>query len=215
MIKIAPSILSANFNDLANDVAMIDKAGADYIHIDVMDGRFVPNISFGPVVVKRLREVTKKPLDVHLMVFEAEKYIEEFVSIGADIITVQYEATQHLDRLISLIKSLGAKASVAINPATSVDLIKPIIPIVDQILIMSVNPGFGGQKFIPYCLDKVRQTKDFILEQKLNVDVEVDGGVTESNAADLINAGVDVLVAGSTVFNSTNIKQTIQNLKSA
>lgn len=215
MVKIAPSILSANFNTLASDVVMIDNAGADYIHIDVMDGRFVPNISFGPVVVSRIKEITKKPLDVHLMILEAEKYIEEFAKIGADIITVQYEATQHLDRLINLIKSLGIKASVAINPATPIEAIKPIIPIVSQVLIMSVNPGFGGQKFIPYCLDKVKQTKDFILEKGLNVDVEVDGGVTEANASDLVKAGVDVLVAGSTVFKSSDIKRTIKNLKSA
>ncbi|OGI10895.1 MAG: ribulose-phosphate 3-epimerase [Candidatus Margulisbacteria bacterium GWF2_35_9] len=215
MVKIAPSILSANFNDLAHDVKMIDQAGADYIHIDVMDGRFVPNISFGPVVLKRIREVTKKPLDVHLMILEAERYIEEFVKIGADIITVQYEATNHLDRLINLIKSFGVKASVAINPATSIEVIKPIIPFVSQVLIMSVNPGFGGQKFIPYCLDKVKQIKEYIVGNNLNIEVEVDGGVTVENAPNLVKAGVDVLVAGSTVFSSSDIKKTIQNLKSA
>ena len=213
MIKVAPSILSANFNHLAEDVNKIEKAGADYIHIDVMDGRFVPNITFGPVVIKDLKKVSSLPLDVHLMILDPQDYVEDFIKVGADIITIQYEATIHLDRVLNLIKEKGAKASLAINPSTNVEVVFPVLSIVDQVLIMTVNPGFAGQKLISYCIDKVKALKKEIIQQKLNIDIEVDGGVTEENAKLLTKAGANVLVAGSTIFNSRDIKQTIRNLK--
>lgn len=215
MIKIAPSILSANFNELGADVKRLEQSGADYIHIDVMDGQFVPNITLGPVIMSRLDEVTSLPLDVHLMIFRPELFIEDFVKAGAHLITVQYESTVHLDRVLSQIRSLGAKPSVAINPATPVEMIFPVLSIVDQVLIMTVNPGFAGQQLIPYCLEKVKTLKKKLLETKLRVDIEVDGGVTESNAPSLVEAGVDVLVAGSTVFRSKNMAETISRLKQA
>ncbi len=215
MVKIAPSILSADFNCLAKEIEKIEQAGADYIHIDVMDGQFVPNISYGPVVIKNIRKVSQLPLDVHLMILNADQMLEEFIEVGANIISVQYEAVTHLDRTLNLIKSLGAKASVAINPATSVEQLIPVLPIVDQVLIMSVNPGFGGQKFIPYCLEKVSQLKTILKKEQLSVDIEVDGGVTVENAPALVKAGVDVLVAGSTVFSSKDIPKTINALKNS
>ena len=213
MVKVAPSILSADFNYLADEVKKIDQAGADYVHIDVMDGQFVPNITYGPVVIKNIKKITKLPLDVHLMILNADQMIDEFIKVGAHIISVQYEAVTHIDRTINYIKSLGAKASVAINPSTPVEHISSILPTLDQVLIMSVNPGFGGQKFIPYCLDKIIQLKAIIKKKKLSVEIEVDGGVTVENAPALVKAGVDVLVAGSTVFKSKDIPRTISDLK--
>ncbi|MEK6557319.1 MAG: ribulose-phosphate 3-epimerase [Candidatus Margulisiibacteriota bacterium] len=213
MIKVSPSILSANFNELGADVKRLEQCGADYIHIDVMDGHFVPNITLGSVVMSRLREVTSLPLDVHLMISQPAAFIEDFIKAGAAILTVQYESTVHLDRLISQVRSLGAKPSVAINPATPIELIFPVLSIVDQVLIMTVNPGFAGQRFIPYCMDKIAALKKKLGELNLHVDIQVDGGVTETNAASLINAGVDVLVAGSTVFQSKNMAETISRLK--
>ncbi|MDD5455509.1 MAG: ribulose-phosphate 3-epimerase [Candidatus Margulisbacteria bacterium] len=213
MIKVAPSILSANFNHLAEDVRKIEKAGADYVHIDVMDGRFVPNITFGPVVIKDLKKATSLPLDVHLMILDPQDYVEEFIKVGADIISIQYEASVHLDRILNLIKEKGAKASLAINPSTNIEVVFPVLSIVDQVLVMTVNPGFAGQKLIPYCINKVKALKKEIEKQKLNIDIEVDGGITEENVKQLTRAGANVLVAGSTVFNSKDIRQTIRNLK--
>ncbi len=214
MVKVAPSLLSANFNDLADAVRALDKAGADYLHIDVMDGRFVPNMTFGPVVFKNIRQITTCPLDVHLMILEPEKYIPHWIEIGADIISVHVESTVHLDRALSLVRSLGAKPSVVVNPATPIEWVFPVLSIVDQVLVMSVNPGFGGQYFIPYTLDKIRALQHEILRRQLAVEIQVDGGVTEVNAKQLVDAGVDVLVAGSAVFNSKDMAATIKALKS-
>jgi len=211
----APSILSDNFNILKDEIITIEKGGADYIHIDVMDGQFVPNITIGPVVIKNIKSFSKLPLDVHLMIVEPENFIEDFRKAGADIITVHYEASDHLDRLINEIKSTGAKAGVSINPATPVENLFPVLGMVDVVLIMSVNPGFGGQKFIKYTLDKVKTLKAEIERQGLDTVIEIDGGVTLENASSIVEAGVDILVAGSTVFNSKNIPETIAQLKNA
>lgn len=215
MVKIAPSILSADFNCLERDIIRIEKAGADYIHIDVMDGKFVPNITFGPVVVKNLRNISSLPLDVHLMIYEPEKFVEDFVNAGASLITIQYESTPHLDRIIRLVKSFGIKCGVAVNPGTAVENIMPVLGLIDMVLIMSVNPGFGGQTFIPYCLEKVSSIRKVIDEKKLDILVEVDGGITEQNAAEVTRAGADILVAGSAVFNSKNMQNAISQLKRA
>jgi ribulose-phosphate 3-epimerase len=213
MVKIAPSLLSADFNHLAEAVRTIEAAGADYVHIDVMDGRFVPNLTFGPVVYKNIRQITQLPLDVHLMILEPEKYIEDWIKIGADIISVQVESTVHLDRALNLIRSAGASPSVVVNPATPIEAVFPVLSIVDQVLVMSVNPGFGGQSFIPYTLDKIRVLRAEIDRRKLSVEIQVDGGVNESNARQLIDAGVDVFVAGSAVFQSKDMAATIRALK--
>lgn len=214
MVKISPSLLSADFNNLAASVRAVEKAGADYLHVDVMDGRFVPNITFGPVVYKSIRQITALPLDVHLMILEPEKYIKDWIDVGANIISVHVESTAHIDRALSLIRSFGAKPSVVVNPATPIEWVFPVLSIVDQVLVMSVNPGFSGQTFIPYTLEKVRALRKEIDQRKLTVDIQVDGGVTESNAKALIDAGVDVLVAGSAVFQSKDMAATIKALKS-
>jgi ribulose-phosphate 3-epimerase len=213
MPLIAPSILSADFNNLGTEIRAIDEGGADYVHIDVMDGQFVPNITIGPVVIKNLKKITKLTLDVHLMIVKPENFIQDFRNAGADIITVHYETSNHLDRLIHQIKASGAKAGVSINPATPVENLFPVLNMADVVLIMSVNPGFGGQKFIPYTLDKVKALKEKITELGLNTLIEIDGGVTVENAKEIVKAGVDILVAGSTVFGSDNIPETISLLK--
>lgn len=213
MALIAPSILSADFNNLEKDINAISTA--DYVHVDVMDGQFVPNITIGPVVIKNLKKITKLPLDVHLMIVRPENFIQEFRNAGADIITVHYEASHHLDRLIHQIKATGARAGVSINPATPVEVLFPILGLLDLVLIMSVNPGFGGQKFIPYTLEKIKTLKNKINSLNLNTLIEIDGGVTIENAKQIVEAGVDILVAGSTIFNSTNIPETISILKNA
>lgn len=197
-IRIAPSILSADFARLGDEVAAIDAAGADYIHVDIMDGHFVPNITFGPVVMKAIRAATAKPFDVHLMIYPADPYLEEFAKGGADIITVHAEAGLHLHRSLQAIRALGKKAGVALNPATPVSAIQHIIGDVDLVLVMSVNPGFGGQIFIPESLVKVRQAKALIGNRP--IDLEVDGGVTPENASALAQAGANVFVAGSSVL---------------
>ena len=198
---------------LFRSIRSIESAGADYIHIDVMDGRFVPNITFGPVVCKRIREITSLPLDVHLMILEPERVIAEWVELGASIISIQAESTAHLDRALRLVRQLGAKASVAINPATSLESVYPVLSIVDQVLIMSVNPGFGGQTFISYTLEKIKTLRNVINQHSLFVDIQVDGGVNESNAAQIARAGADVLVAGSAVFQSKDRLSTVKALK--
>lgn len=213
MIKIAPSILSADFSRLGEHIKELEACGADMIHIDVMDGMFVPNISFGIPIIKSIRKLTKLPFDVHLMIEEPSRYVEDFVKAGADIITVHYEADRHIDRTISYIKSFGVKAAVALNPATSVDCIKYLISNVDMVLIMSVNPGFGGQKYIEYCTDKIKEVR--ALADKYNKDlmIQVDGGVDETNIRKVVDNGADVIVAGSAVFKNGEINKNIKVLR--
>ncbi|MBE5898762.1 MAG: ribulose-phosphate 3-epimerase [Lachnospiraceae bacterium] len=198
---LSPSILSSDFGRLGEDIRVVDEAGAEYIHIDVMDGMFVPSITIGMPVVKSIRKYTDKVLDVHLMIEDPDRYIVEFAEAGADIITVHAEACKHLDRTVELIKAQSVMAAVALNPATSLDTIEYILPKLDMVLIMSVNPGFGGQKFIPYSIDKIKTLKSMIDERGLNVDIEVDGGVNLDNVSDIIDAGANIIVAGSAVFN--------------
>ncbi|WP_069650217.1 ribulose-phosphate 3-epimerase [Caloranaerobacter ferrireducens] len=213
MVKIAPSILSADFSRLGQEIKKAEEGGADLIHLDVMDGRFVPNITIGPPVIKYLRKVTKLPFDVHLMIEEPERYIKEFVDSGADIITVHQEATVHLHRTIQQIKSYGIKAGVALNPSTPLSTIEYIIEDIDMVLIMTVNPGFGGQKFISNMETKIRKLRDLINEKNLNVDIEVDGGIKLENADKAVKCGANILVAGSAVFKSDDVAETIKKFK--
>ncbi len=213
MALIAPSLLSSDFLYLQRDCEMINKSRADWFHLDVMDGRFVPNISFGPMIIEFIRKTTNKCCDVHLMIEEPERYAEAFKKAGADNLTVHVEACRHLHRNIQQIKSLGMKAGVAINPHTAVDALKDILADIDLVCIMSVNPGFGGQSFIPHTLNKIKQLKEMINERLLNVKIEVDGGVTLENARSIIEAGADVLVAGNTVFKSKDPSAMIEALK--
>ena len=210
---IAPSLLSANFLNLEKDCQMLNESQADWFHLDVMDGRFVPNISFGLPVISHIRKATNKVCDVHLMIEEPEKYTQAFKDAGADILTVHIEACNHLHRNIQQIKSLGMKAGIAVNPHTSVDLLKDIIADVDLICLMSVNPGFGGQKFIENTYKKIKETKNLILEHNSTALIEIDGGVNTENAAKLFEAGADVLVAGNAVFASEDPERTIELLK--
>lgn len=212
-MKIAPSILSADFARLGEEIAAIEAAGADYVHVDVMDGHFVPNLTIGPPVVAALRKVTKLPLDVHLMIDNPDAYIPEFARAGADIITVHQEASTHLHRAVQLIKSLGKKAGVSINPATPVSTLEVILDELDLVLVMSVNPGFGGQSFIPSALNKISSLRREIERRALATELEVDGGVKTDNIAEIAAAGADVFVAGSAVFGSSDYAATIAALK--
>ncbi|WP_338469863.1 ribulose-phosphate 3-epimerase [Niallia sp. XMNu-256] len=213
MVKIAPSILSADFSKLGEEIKDVERGGAELIHIDVMDGHFVPNITIGPLVVESIRPITKLPLDVHLMIENPDQYIESFAKAGADYITVHVEACKHLHRTIHYIKSFGVKAGVVLNPATPVGWIEPIIEELDMVLLMSVNPGFGGQQFIPSVLDKIKSVKELAIQKGAKLEIEVDGGVNEKTARACVEAGATILVAGSAVFNQEDRGKAISLLK--
>ena len=214
-IKISPSILSADFANLQRDVELITKSGADYIHIDVMDGNFVPPITIGSDVVKSLRKYSELPFDVHLMINNPDNHIEDFANAGADIITIHAEAVTHLDRSVAKIKNLGKKAGVSIVPSTHESVLDYVINEIDLILIMSVNPGYGGQKFLESQINKIKNCREKIIKSGRNIDLEVDGGINDKTAKKAIAAGADVLVSGSYIFNSNNYKSAIDNLRNS
>jgi ribulose-phosphate 3-epimerase len=215
-IKISPSILSADFSKLGEEIIALEKAGADYIHIDVMDGHFVPNITIGPEVIKRLRSVTKLTFDVHLMISPVNNFIKDFADAGADIITFHPEATENISETINLIKELGKKVGVSLKPKSQIDLIQNYLSEIDLILIMSVEPGFGGQKFMPEVLDKMKKLRNLVDDRKLNVDIEIDGGINFNNSKKAKDYGANILVSGSTIFkeHNGNLKKNIQLLRS-
>jgi len=215
MAIIAPSLLAANFLRLEDECRMVNESEADWLHLDVMDGRFVPNISFGLPVISQVSKISQKPCDVHLMILEPERYVEDFKKAGADHVSVHIEACPHLHRNIQQIKSMGMEAGVAVNPHTPVSLLLDILGDIDIVLLMSVNPGFGGQSFIPHTLNKIRELRRIIDDNKLDVKIEIDGGVTVENAGKILEAGAHVLVAGNTVFASKDPKETIRQLKNA
>lgn len=215
MIKIAPSILSADFARLGEEIRDVEAGGADYIHVDVMDGHFVPNITIGPLIVEAIRPVTNLPLDVHLMISNPDQYIETFVKAGADIITVHAEACPHLHRTIQLIRSHGIKAGVVLNPSTPPDVLEYVISDIDMVLLMTVNPGFGGQSFIEAVVPKIRQVRDMITKAGVSVDIEIDGGVNTETARVCAEAGANVLVAGSAIYNQTDRSAAIKAIRTA
>lgn len=215
MVKIAPSILAANFSKLGEEVLEVEKAGAELIHIDVMDGHFVPNITMGPIVVEALRPLTKLPLDVHLMIENADQYIESFAKAGADYITVHVEACPHLHRTIQLIRSFGVKPGVVLNPHTPIETIQHVLEDIDMVLFMTVNPGFGGQKFIHSVVPKVKQLSNIIKERNLSIEIEIDGGINEETIKPCVEAGATILVAGSAIYNAPDKAKALQAIKEA
>lgn len=215
MVKIAPSILAADFTRLGEEIAQVEAAGADLLHVDVMDGHFVPNLTIGPPVIKAIKAVTKLPLDVHLMVEQPDALLPDFIDAGSDNLTVHVEACRHLHRTIQSIKDAGVRASVVLNPATSLHALDEILPDVHMVLLMSVNPGFGGQRFLPATLDKIRGLRGQIEQRQLPVAIEVDGGVKADNAAEIRDAGADVLVAGTAIFGQPDYGAAIQALRAA
>jgi len=213
MNLIAPSTLSADFSKLGEEIRTVEKAGADWIHVDVMDGQFVPNITMGPLIVEAARKVTDLPLDVHLMIMEPVRFISDFVAAGASLISVHVESAVHLNRTIQLIKESGVKAGVVLNPATPLSVLEWILTDVDYVLLMSVNPGFGGQTFIPSCVEKITRLKSMIIQKGLDILVQIDGGVNESTVGAVNRAGADVLVAGSAIFGTDNYEASIASLR--
>lgn len=212
-VKIAPSILSADFSEMGAAIDKIERAGADLVHCDVMDGIFVPNITFGPKMIKDIRAKTNLPLDVHLMITKPERYIKQFADAGADFITIHYEATDNVNKVLEQIRACGIKSGLVINPDTEVEVIKPSLPFCDMILIMSVYPGFGGQKYIQGSTERIKKAKELIIESGFDILLEIDGGITTENAAETKKAGADVIVAGSAVFNAENMSEAIDRLK--
>lgn len=213
MVKIAPSILSADFSKLENEIKKVEQAGADLLHIDIMDGHFVPNLTFGPPVVSSIRKVSKLPFDVHLMVNNPDAFLSEFVRAGADMITIHAETAPHLHRLLQTIKDYGIRSGIALNPSTSISVVEEVLDMTDMVLIMSVNPGFGGQKFIPSSISKIARLKKMIEDRNLNIDIEVDGGITQQNAQPVIQAGANILVAGSAVYGAADMADAIKNIR--
>lgn len=213
MVQIAPSILAADFANLANAIRLVESAGADLIHVDVMDGHFVPNITMGPPVVASIRKVTTLPLDVHLMIEDPDSYIQPFADAGADWISVHVEACQHLDRTLQLIRSWGAKPGVVLNPATSLSTLDETLRLVDYVLVMTVNPGFGGQRFLPYTLEKVQRLRKVIQHKGLSAKIEVDGGISFENVPDLVRSGANILVVGSQIFGAPDPADAVRKLK--
>jgi len=213
LIKVAPSILSADFRNIEKELKKVESSGADLIHLDVMDGHFVPNITFGPMIVRDINRSTELPLDVHLMIENPDSYLEVFVQAGADYLTVSIEACRHLHRTLSRIRELNVKVGCALNPATPFELVKPVMKKLDLLLIMTVNPGFGGQKFIPEILPKIKEAKEFIIKNDLKTEIEVDGGINPKTAQSVIQNGATVLVAGDAIFKSRDYKEVIRELK--
>lgn len=215
MLIIAPSILSADFKDLKRQIRLAEQGGSDWLHLDVMDGHFVPNITFGPMIVETVRSISRLPLDTHLMIEDPMRYIEDFRTAGSTRLTVHVEACIHLHRVVQRVKQAGMKAGVALNPATPASALEEIIPFVDLVLVMTVNPGFGGQEFIPSMLPKVREVADMIGKRRRKIFLEVDGGIAEENAGDLVRAGAVALVAGHSIFSRSNIPRAIRSLRSS
>jgi len=213
MIEIVPSILSADFARLAEEIARVERGGVRMLHLDVMDGHFVPNLTIGPPVVESIRKTTRLHLDVHLMIENPERYVEEFVKAGANSVSVHYEAARHLDGTLHLIQDAGAQAGVVLNPATPVEILEDILEVADYVLLMSVNPGFGGQKLIPYVLDKVRKLDSMRREKKLALPIEIDGGVHKENLAEVVRAGCDWIVTGSAIFHSPDAEATVRQMR--